>query len=418
MVLALSGAVIASVSRPSSAQSTGPAFSATAAADGVRLSVTFKGAPVTDNPVNAGFPTAQVQADSLGTGEAYAAFPDPGTLAQTAPGLVVGLLGQGGNGLPPIHLPSPPGYPLSVQAVRGITPDQTVGQGPYAISASSQDASTSASANGGLSLGGVGQASWLASSTDITQEAKGEVISRATSDVQGLAIGPLSIGKVVSTARLTLGTDGTVTRSRHLEIDGVQIGGLSVSISSDGLNLAGVPVPAPIGSTLGALLKAVGVTFELLPAQDFPDRVIAPAVRITVPVSGSLVGASKGTLEMTVGAATAYLSAAGAGGPSEGDIVPPTPASLSPNSVSTGTPAMAGPTPAFQPNANSGLAPVQSTLGSARPATSVGDESSPIGLFDIRSLYLLVAACALGAWIMGHLFRLLGVKRAWKSSVG
>jgi hypothetical protein len=176
-------------------------------------------APVTDSPVDSGFPTAQVRANSLGSGDAYAPFPDPGAFAHTAPGLVVDLLAQGGSGLPPIHLPSP-GYPLSVHAVRGVTPEQNVGQGPYAISASSQDASTSASATGGLSLGGAGRTSGLASSVSITQDGNGNVITEATSDLQGLAVGPLTIGRVTSSAWMTLATDGTVARARHVQIDG------------------------------------------------------------------------------------------------------------------------------------------------------------------------------------------------------
>jgi hypothetical protein len=424
LALMFLGGAVALAAPPGSAQTTptsGPAFSATAAGDGARVSVTVVGAPLTDNPVDVAFPTAQVQANSLGTGMGYAAFPDPGTLPQTAPGLVVGLLGQGGTlGLPPIHIPSLPGYPLSVEAVRGVNPTQSVGQGPYTLSASSEDSSTSASATGGLSLGGSGQTFGLASNADITQAPNGDVVAEATTDVQGLAIGPLTIGNLVSTARITLGTDGTVTRFREVHMGGVQIGGVAVSISTSGLNVAGNVVPAPVGPALATLLKGAGITFSLLPAQDFPNRVIAPAVELTVPVSGKIVGATSGTMVVTVGGATAFMTAAVPPGTAVGDVVPtftPTGSVTLPSGAGSSVLAPAS-SPAGSSSVGSSAAPPQSALGSARPASSVGGVAVPLGLWDIRVLYLLVVACAVGAWLMGHVFRLLGVRRPWKSSVG
>jgi hypothetical protein len=303
-----------------------------------------------------------------------------------------------------------PGYPLAVHSVRGLNPDETVGQGPYSISAKSEDTKTEASATGGLSLGGTGQTSGLTSHADITVASTAEVISEATSDVQGLTIGPLTIGEVTSTARLTLGSSGTITRFRELHIDGVRIGGLPVSLTTDGLNIAGVPVPAPIGSTLAALLKRAGLTFELLPAQDFPDRVIAPAVRITVPVSGSALGTGDGTLTMTIGAATAYMTTAVPGAPAGTDAARP----------SAAVPPLAPSTPAatsLHPSVGSPTAATPAA-SSTHAATAIGESLPAIGLFDIRSLYLLVAACAVGAWAAGHAFRLLGVRRAWTSTTG
>src|SRR4051794_1304499 len=67
-------------------------FAASAAASGVRMTVVLPDAPVTDTPVDGGGPTAQVALSSLGTSTGYAAFPDPGGLVISAPGLVAGLL--------------------------------------------------------------------------------------------------------------------------------------------------------------------------------------------------------------------------------------------------------------------------------------------------------------------------------------
>jgi hypothetical protein len=269
-----------------------------------------------------------------------------------------------------------------------------------------------------MSLGGAGQTSGLTSRADITRAATGEVVAAATSDIQELAIGPLTIGHVVSTARMTMGADGAVTRFRDVHIDGVRIGGLAVTISSAGLDVGGVPVPAPVGSTLATLLKSAGITFELLPAQDFPDRVIAPAVRIMMPVSGAIVGASKGTFAITVGSATAYLASVRAGGIPTMDVAQTPPLGLPTNTSPTDTSAFASAPPTSPASATPGLASVPSGLGTPRPAASIGGVTVPIALWDIKVLYMLVAACAVGAWAMGHLFRLLGVRRPWKSSVG
>ena len=45
----------------------GGSFTATASADGTRMTVTIRNAPLTDSPVDGGGPTAQAQLDSAGT---------------------------------------------------------------------------------------------------------------------------------------------------------------------------------------------------------------------------------------------------------------------------------------------------------------------------------------------------------------
>src|SRR5712692_9172800 len=63
------------------------AFSGSAAAGGVRVTVNVPGAPLTDTPIDGGGPTAQVVVDSIGTSSGYAAFPDPGQFVLSIPGL-------------------------------------------------------------------------------------------------------------------------------------------------------------------------------------------------------------------------------------------------------------------------------------------------------------------------------------------
>jgi hypothetical protein len=312
-------------------------------------------------------------------------------------------------------LPTLPSYPLSVHSVRGLVPTQSVGQGPYTITASSGDDAVESRAEAGLSLGGSGQSSGLTARTAVRTTASGSVIAEAYSTFEGLALGPLTIGEITSTARMTLATDGTITKERTLEINAARIGSLPLGISTTGLNLAGVAVPVPIGDALAPLLKASGITLELLPAQDFPDRVIAPAIRILMPVSGAVLGAGDGTVSLTVGATTAYLS----GALPAGEVVAP---------VADGT---AG--AAILPDAGTGSSLDVPSFGSsgvsipplASPTGATGSPISPpatpiaaVGLFDLQTLYLIVTASAVVAWALGHTIRLLGVRRAWTSSAG
>src|SRR5438094_180719 len=117
VVVALAGATALGVSAGHAATAgdtaSRPPFSGSAAAGGVRATLAVPEAPVTNTPVDGGGPTAQVQVDSLGTSTGYAAFPDPGQLVVSIPGLAVGLLSGGPGGVP---IPSPPPYPFAVSS--------------------------------------------------------------------------------------------------------------------------------------------------------------------------------------------------------------------------------------------------------------------------------------------------------------
>jgi hypothetical protein len=135
----------------------GPAaFSGTASALGMELKLQIPGFPATDVPVDAGGPTAQAAADSLGSSTGYAALPDPGQFVTTIPGLVTGLLASGAAGFPPVHLPPLPNYPLFVQSDVNSAPNASFGAGPYQLSAKSAQGSSQASGVGGLQTGILG----------------------------------------------------------------------------------------------------------------------------------------------------------------------------------------------------------------------------------------------------------------------
>jgi hypothetical protein len=423
---ASSGAQTAGGSTPA------PAFSGSAAAVGVRVTVTIPGAPLTDVPFDGGGPTAQAAADSIGSSTGYAAFPDPGQFALTVPGLVIGILSSGLAGLPPIKLPSLPNYPFSVSSDASTAPDASAGSGPYQISANSETGSSKASATAGLNTGLSGSASLVTSTASLTPTAAGAVVAKAVSDVQGLSIGPLTLGEVKSTATETIDANGTITPSTSLEIAGLRIGGVAIEMTPQGFVAGGPTYPLNINSILDGLLKAAGIKVEMLAAQQFPGKVLAPAMQITFPFAMPFaipnLGKFSGTVTMIIGSTTAQMSGAAAGAAS-GDTGATPAAGSAGSGTSTGFGAASG-TPAV---GSSGGSPSSPSVGSVpspspasvpllaapRPSAPKRLASSPVGrraglgairTLDIRSLYLVLVAGVVVAAASGQLIRRLGVR--------
>ena len=418
---------------PASARAdSGPAsFAGSSDAFGVNMTVTVPGGPITSTPVDSGGPTAQSELTSFGTSIGYAAFPDPGETVISAPTLLQGLLSTGLSGLPPISIPQPPPYPFYAQSEAGTQPTDQVGAGPYSLSTSSGDAGTQSTASGGLQDGLIGNIALVTSTSSVKIQSDSSVLAQATSEIQGLKVGPLSIGDVLSTASETASADGTVTPATNLVITGVQVGGLPVSLSGAGLNLPGPSVPLPVNPTLQSILASSGLTATVVKPQQFNGEVLAPAVELTGPVNDLGVGTGPGTFTLILGGAEAAMQV-GAAPPAT------TPTASSPAAASdlSGTGSGSGTSYATNPvspsiSAATGVAAAGPTGGSlsagSRPAQpgsarslsgrSVDLVSNPLG-FDIRSLYLVFAAAALIAAVAAQLMRSLGVRGPWTSSSG
>jgi hypothetical protein len=395
-----------------------PAFSGSAAAGGVRVTVNIPGAPATDTPVDGGGPTAQVAVDSIGTSTGYAAFPDPGQFAVSIPGLAVGLLAGGVAGLPPIKLPSPPNYPFYVATDASNTPEQSVGSGPLALSASSEQGSGKAQATTGFQTGLAGNAALVTSGASLSPSSNGGVVAKATADLQGLTVGPLMLGEVKSVATETLDASGAVTPSTSLEIAGLRVGGVPVELAPQGLVAGGATYPVPINQTLNGLLKASGITMQVVSAQQFPGRVVAPALQVTFPFAMPFkipnVGQFSGTATLIIGSATAQMSGAaaesGGGGASTGGAGSET-ASLGGGNLggSQGSsPAGVGasglaPGGVSSPALASPSAVVPAVRSGARPGVLAATSE-----VDVRSLYLVVLAGVIVAVAAGQVIRRLG----------
>ena len=407
----------------SGVQATPAPFTATASAMGIRIKVTIPGGPLTNTPVDSGGPTAQATLDSLGTSQGFAAFPDPGAFVLSVPGLVAGLLAAGPAGIPPIPLPALPAYPLFVATDAPLTPTASVGAGPYELTARSDDHSSQAEATAGLRSSAFGSLSLLHSQASVVATADGSVTAHAASELEGLTLGPLSIGVVRSTASIARANDGTVTPTTSLSIDLLRVGGIAVKLATSGpgdslaLDVAGIPVPLPIDAFLQGLLSAAGITLEVLPQRPLEDGVSAAALRISTPLELAGIGSGPGEVTIELGSATARLSGSTFEEPPPADLESPTEPPILVGGFDGGAaagglgletplpevPVVAPPAgPAEVPTVEQPImTPVQSRLA-----------------FDIRSLYLMVALLACGVLVTSQIIRLLGVRAPWTSSVG
>jgi hypothetical protein len=237
----------------------------------------------------------------------------------------------------------------------------------------------------------------------------------------------LTLGEVKSTATETMAHDGSVTPSTNLQISGAQIAGLPVALNPQGLALPGPTVPLPVNETLARMLAGSNLTVKLVHAQQYAGRVLSPAVEITMPFSMPFkvpqIGQYSGTMTITIGQATAAMTGAtaeagiGSAGSDVGSATPTTPATpATAGSVGSAAAGQQGATPAGTgavPSAPVVAAPTART-NPVRPAGSVG----LIGFFDVRSLYALLGACAVMAWGLVQLIRILGVRKPWTSGIG
>jgi len=288
-----------------------PGFSGSAAATGIRITMKSSNIPFTDTPIDAGGPTAQVVADSGGTSQGYAAVPDPGPIVIGGPGLAAGVLAGGVPGVvPPTKLPQePPGYPFYVHSDAGAAPEQKLGSGPFELDATSTPGASKSSARTGLQAGDSAHAGLATSSAQIGP-AGGTVVARATSRLEGLTAGPLTIGAITSVATETLDPSGKLTPSTELRVDGLKVGEVSFALSPQGFSSGGSTTPVPLNPSLETALKPSGITVRVVAAQTFPNRVVAPALEVTMPFDSGPFQ-YKGTVTLAVGFATAAMTAAG-----------------------------------------------------------------------------------------------------------
>jgi hypothetical protein len=392
-------------------------FAGTATALGVRLTLQSTGLPGTDTPIDGGGPTAIAVANSIGGGQGYASFPDPGQFILSLPGLGAGLFSSGAAGLPPVPVPfAPPAYPLAVVSTRDTGPQSAGDSAPYGIAADARSDSTTAKAVTGLSTGAGGSAGTVTSLSRVGPTDDGGVLASGESTTAGFAVGPLFIGELHSVATQKLTASGQILPSSELAISGMRIGGVPVGLAPDALNFAGSSVPFPMNESLAQVLAASGMKVELLKGEQIAgsNSVLSPALRVTIPFDSPAVqgaGQYTGTIVMTFGETSARM--AGSGG-SPGFGASPAQPGLD---AATGSPAaaeLAGLLPStITPGAVPGtVAPV------ANAPTSFASDAILAGVgrqLGLETLYLLILAAALATGGFGYVIQRSGL-RAWIAS--
>jgi hypothetical protein len=290
-------------------------FAGVAAADGIRVTVDVPNS-VSRNPVDGGGPTAQANLDSLGTSIAFASHPYPGSIPVGGPSAVTGVLA----GLFPQlgQLPTPPGYPFYVESRYPLS-GRSEATGPgQSLEAESTATSASSRAAGGFGTPS-GSAGFLRSASSVASTSE-RVAAAADSTAEGFAVGPLSIGRVVSTAAVTLTSDGRLERTGDIAIGGVSVAGVPVAISANGVSLAGGSIPLPSAEAVTKALEQANISVGISPKEDSRNGVVAPAVRIVQQFPGN-----GGSVTYLIGVASAAIQGpavetGGAGGLTDGCV--------------------------------------------------------------------------------------------------
>lgn len=370
-------------------------YTATAAANGVRIEFTEPGAPLNTNVFDGGAPVAQATVNGLGTSTAVASMPYPSENAVTLPGTVFPLVG----------LPAPPAYPLLVTSAFPNEPRPPGADGAISLHAESNERSSTAEggAGGSAGLNSVGRIA--ARATAAVDDETSDVVAEARSSAESVTIaGVLTIGSVVSTAKAVASPSGTPTFESSFVVDGARTTGLALSVTNAGIVLPGTTVPIQGTEGLSPVLDALHVSLEYLPARTFDDGVMSAGLSIRVPTPATQ---GTGTITMTFGrviATTASSTAEPAAAPSTETDTATSSVSSRPSSGASGI-ATGAPRTSVTPSAS----PI-STSGD-QPAAS--EQESALVTVRAASFYLMLVLGAAVAVVVTSLLRLFGVRLAW-----
>lgn len=381
------------------------AYSATAAADGLRQTVTRPESVLVDQVVDAGTPSAQALLDGLGDSKAYGSFVYPGELLLSVPGLLSGPVGQ-----------TLPGYPLIASSTYPTVPKADASQGPLAMSASSSPTSSTGSSSFASSGPGFGRLAAMAHVT--VDRASGTVTADASSRTEALDVsGVLRIASVSARAEVRR-SGGRDTATSSVEVGDITVAGFRVVLTSKGLTLPGQTVPLPDTSPILGPLRDAGVSVELVPSQHLAGGIRSGGLRITVlqttPDGGEI------RTDYTLGQAIALVTSTAAA-----PQAPPLPPAAAPGA----TFAPNAPTPGDlglvqQPAAAPG-APRAAAVPKLRAQPTIADRAAsagqrslaalPFGEFDTLSIYPVLVLAASTAFASQLFLRRSGVRPIWTS---
>jgi hypothetical protein len=301
-VALLSGAAVVGMTHTTAGADV--SFAATGSAFGMRLIVTIPKAPLTPTPVDVGGPAAQAMLDSIGNERGLAALPFPGDAVLSGPGTLAGVLAS--TPLSAVPLPGLPAYPFYVQA--DAQKPKASSNLPFADMESSVSADAVAASVRTPGTPEDSPAGMRASST-ITHQPGGGVRTVSASSITGLAVGPLTIGSVTSTATMALQAGGGVTRQSTFAARALSIGGVSVDMTPEGFSAGGSPLPFTAAKTFSDALTGAGIDIALLPASQTSTSVVAAALQVTRHQDFG-PGGSGGSITLILGQSTVSLTGA------------------------------------------------------------------------------------------------------------
>jgi hypothetical protein len=391
-------ALAVSLSSAVSADTPPVTFQAIAAADGFRVSVAAPGLSIVNTLVDVGGPAAQAGVNGLGVSTGYAAYPDPGELVLTGPGLVAGASG-GAVSFPP--------FPMAVQTSWPAAPDDRIGEDPYLVEAHSRAHESTALARSGHGESATGQveaAARAALDGDVT-------VAHATSAANAVAIGPLRIGSLVAeaTARVVPGQEPELTTAFH--VSGIEVDGAPVGLTPAGLVVAGTAIPLPDSDPARAALAEAGIDLQYLTVAAEGSTARSGGLQVTVRqvlsegVPGAIPAGQVVEYRIVLGQAVATAGATPAvPAPTEAPVeLPAAPAIAEP---AAHPPAAGSTSPGLVPGAASPPAPAASTL----VAGPVAQRALVPDRFDFYWV-LVVGAVAAAAAL--HVNRTAGRRRGW-----
>jgi len=369
-----------------------------AASDGVRLGFFAHDYVVTDQLVELGAPTAQASIDGVGS-TGYAAFPSPGALALSAPGLIAGQSGV------PI-----PDYPLYVQSADPDKPKAHLEQGTVQLDSDSGPSTTHASAAGGGPASDQSSAGASHSDAEVTLDDTTETMhARSQSTIESFSVGGvLRIGRAEAVAEVTAPVGGAPKIVSSFAATGVTVLDQPVQVTDQGLAFPGGNVPLPTDNPLSSILDKAGIHVTYLAPEQTADGVVSAGLRIemAVPLPNS---PNPGVVTYELGRASArgrggIRAAAGGGIPAAAgdDFVP---------SISTASPAASPSAPEASGATATGPTPVV-----AAPAPSkTGAVPIVARTFDSTAFYLVLVFGGIVAFAGSQLIRILAVRLAWTS---
>jgi hypothetical protein len=370
------------------AQTAGGRFAVSARADGMGIETTATGLPLVPGGKAAFVTPGTAQAllssfGSFGESSAFASAPYPGEFLISLPTTINGL---GSGVLPPI-----PSFPFYV-AADGTQPERAEEVGPYRIAATAGATSAAAETRLGLATTTPAIGSITAHATVSQAAGSGVLTAESASVVAPFAVSDLlRIGEVRTSVRLIYDPakpEAGVHKETSTAIGTIRIAGVELSLTPDGLVLAGQKL-LPIDLTgLTGLLAPLGLSLEYVPSTETDTGITSAAVQLTY--RGEIPNLGATTIRYVLGQVSASVTTPPEARPRTAAPAPTPPPASSSGSGSSPAPA-AAPAAPRPPPGSAAPAPSPAATGGTPIA------SEPLPLTDPSVFYLALVGAALAA---------------------